>query len=82
MTPSLSAITDRIREGRAPAGFAVTALPALRASAPKTGLRRVASTGAAQLERCDFCGCSVHACGCEEAFEYEQVRDNPTLIAR
>jgi hypothetical protein len=37
---------------------------------------------AAMLERCDFCGCSVHACGCEEAFEYEQVRDNPTLIAR
>lgn len=40
------------------------------------------STGAAQLERCDFCGWSRHACGCEARFEYEEIRDNPRLIAR
>jgi hypothetical protein len=69
--------------GRLPsAEAAVTALPALRASAP-SGLRRVASHGAtALLERCDYCGCSRHACGCDERFEYEDIRDNPQLIAR
>jgi hypothetical protein len=40
------------------------------------------TTHGALLERCDFCGCSVHACGCEETFEYAEVRDNPQLIAR
>lgn len=34
------------------------------------------------LERCEYCGCSRRACGCEDAFQYEQIRDNPTLIAR
>ena len=46
-----------------------------------SGLRRAAAN-ATLLERCDYCGCSRHACGCEDRFAYEDIRDNPTLFAR
>lgn len=36
----------------------------------------------ARMERCEYCQCSRHSCGCEERFEYEAIRDNPTLLAR
>lgn len=36
----------------------------------------------ARLERCEYCRCNRHVCGCEERFEYEQIRDNPRLLAR
>ena len=68
---------------RAPAASGVTALAPLRGQAAARLEQSRSSTGAgAWLERCDYCGCSRHACGCEERFEYEQIRDNPTLIER
>lgn len=76
---------EELAEIRAPAlSSQGTALPALRASAAP---RRVFAewhrmARPSLVERCDYCGCSRHACGCEARFEYEEIRDNPQLIAR
>lgn len=92
----VSAIRERLRSGetRRPIasdyGVSLTCISGIKTGkhwshsgyAPSPYGSRPSGECQAHWERCEWCGCNCHTCDCETGFEYEQVRDNPTIFAR